>query len=289
MDPRIEQFVVLFLGIFYEAVPFLTIGALVSAGIHLFVDPHWLLQRLPQHPVAAAVCGGLIGVLFPVCECGSVPAARSVLGRGAPREFGYAFALAAPVINPIVLVSTSVAFVGVTGWGFVFWRIGLTLLVAVLTARALPAPVVNPQPVAHPHDDTLPLLAWLRHAGADWVDMLRFLVFGAAVAAAVQIYLPTAWFLSLAEQPLLAVPAMIGLAALMSICSTVDAFVGLALLRTVPPAAVMAFLVFGPMVDLKSIPMFVGAFGWPVTLRIVGRTAGLTTVACVAAGWFGWL
>lgn len=289
MDPRIEQFVVLFLGIFYEALPFLTIGALVSAGIHLFVDPAWLMRRLPHHPTAAAIIGGMVGLCFPVCECGSVPAARSLLGRGAPPAFGYAFALAAPVINPIVLISTSVAFVGVTGWGFVWWRIGLTLLVAAVTATRLPAPVtVTPEVTHHHADETLPVIAWLRHASADWLDMLRFLVFGAAVAAAVQIFLPTSWFIALAANPWLAVPAMLGLAALMSICSTVDAFIGLALLRTVPSAAVMAFLVFGPMVDLKSIPMYVGAFGWAATAQIVVRTAVATAIACLIGGWFGW-
>jgi uncharacterized membrane protein YraQ (UPF0718 family) len=102
MNAHIEQFIIIFLGIFYEAVPFLTIGALVSAGIHLFVDPAWLMAKIPQHPTMAAIAGSIIGICFPVCECGSVPAARSFIGRGAPAAFGHAFALAAPVNNAIV-------------------------------------------------------------------------------------------------------------------------------------------------------------------------------------------
>ena len=292
MNAQIEQFIVIFLGIFYEAVPFLTIGALVSSGIHLFIDPVWLMSKLPRNPTLAALAGSVIGVFFPVCECGSVPAARSFIGRGAPAQFGYAFALAAPVINPIVLISTSVAFAGVTGWGFVWWRIGLTLFVAVMTARSIPADLaaLPAVPHLHTHDDgVLPLVAWLRHAATDWIDMLRFLVFGALVAALVQVYLPNDWLLDVATNPWLAVPALMGLAAIMAICSTVDAFIGLALLRTVAPSAVLAFLVFGPMIDLKSIPMFIGAFGVRVTTRMIGMTFALTALTCLCIGGLGWL
>ncbi|MFN7472183.1 MAG: permease [Roseiflexaceae bacterium] len=292
MNATIEQFVVIFLGIFYEAVPFLTIGALVSAGIHLFIDPVWLMAKIPRNRTLAALAGGLIGLFFPVCECGSVPAARSFINRGAPAPFGYAFALAAPVINPIVLISTSVAFVGVTGWGFVWWRICLTLFVAVITARFLPLQASQPGVADHSHthtDDELPVLAWLRHASTDWLDMVRFLVFGAALAAAVQVFVPNGWYVALTDNPWLAVPAMMALAVIMAICSTVDAFVGLALLRTIAPNAVLAFLVFGPMIDLKSIPMFIGAFGTRVTVRMIALTAILTATACLIIGALGWV
>ena len=294
MNAQLEQFVVIFLGIFYEAIPFLTIGALVSAGIHLFVDPAWLMTKLPRNPTLAACIGSVVGVFFPVCECGSIPAARSFIGRGAPAQFGYAFALAAPVINPIVLISTSVAFVGVTGWGFVWWRIGLTILVAILTARSIPSPTTSsttpPQVQAHVHtDDELPIVVWLRHAASDWLDMLRFLVFGAAAAAIVQVFVSNDWLITVAANPWYAVPALMALAAIMAICSTVDAFIGLALLRTVAPNAVLAFLVFGPMIDLKSIPMFIGAFGARVTLRMIAMTAVLTAAACLCIGGLGWV
>jgi uncharacterized membrane protein YraQ (UPF0718 family) len=133
------------------------------------------------------------------------------------------------------------------------------------------------------------VLAWLRHASTDWLDMVRFLVFGAALAAAVQVFVPNDWFIALTDNPWLAVPAMMALAVIMAICSTVDAFVGLALLRTIAPNAVLAFLVFGPMIDLKSIPMFIGAFGTRVTVRMIALTAILTAAACLIIGALGWV
>jgi uncharacterized membrane protein YraQ (UPF0718 family) len=254
------------------------------------------MAKLPRNPTLASCIGSVVGVFFPVCECGSIPAARSFIGRGAPAQFGYAFALAAPVINPIVLISTSVAFVGVTGWGFVWWRIGLTMLVAILTARSIPSPTTSSttpsqvQVQAQVHtDDELPIVVWLRHAASDWLDMLRFLVFGAAAAAIVQVFVSNDWLITVAANPWYAVPALMALAAIMAICSTVDAFIGLALLRTVAPNAVLAFLVFGPMIDLKSIPMFIGAFGVRVTLRMIAMTAVLIAAACLCIGGLGWV
>jgi uncharacterized membrane protein YraQ (UPF0718 family) len=274
LAPHVATFVVIFLGILYEALPFLTAGALVAAGIHLFMRPEWLSGMLPKHPWLRTISGGLLGILFPVCECGSIPTARSLMHRGAPVSFGMAFAMAAPVINPIVLISTSVAFAGVWGWDFVAWRFVLTLMVATLVAQWLPMPAVMPvvQMDDHTHadhDEQLPVVRWLSHAAVDWLDMARYLVVGAVIAASLQVVVPSEFFLTLADTPWLAIPAAMMLAAVMSICSTVDAFVGLSLANTLPPAAVMAFLVFGPIIDLKSIPMFAGLFGWATTLRML--------------------
>jgi uncharacterized membrane protein YraQ (UPF0718 family) len=100
---------------------------------------------------------------------------------------------------------------------------------------------------------------------------------------------PSEVFLALADTPWLAIPAAMMLAAVMSICSTVDAFVGLSLANTLPPAAVMAFLVFGPIIDLKSIPMFAGLFGWATTLRMLALVVLVTAASCAGLEWLGWL
>jgi len=292
--PHVATFVVIFLGILYEALPFLTAGALVAAGIHLFVRPEWLRSVLPKHPVLRTISGGLLGILFPVCECGSIPTARSLMQRGAPASFGMAFAMAAPVINPIVLISTSVAFAGVWGWDFVAWRFGLTLMVATVVAQWLPMPATIAPVDNHDHhdedaDEQLPFVQWLAHAAVDWLDMVRYLVVGAVIAASLQVVVPSEVFLAFADTPWLAIPAAMMLAAVMSICSTVDAFVGLSLANTLPPAAVMAFLVFGPIIDLKSIPMFAGLFGWATTLRMLALVVLVTAASCAGLEWLGWL
>jgi uncharacterized membrane protein YraQ (UPF0718 family) len=288
---RSELFVSIFLGIMYEAIPFLTAGSLVAAGIHLFMSPVWLTQRLMRWPRLAVIVGSLMGMVFPVCECGSIPAARSLIQRGASPQVGLAFALAAPVVNPIVLISTSVAFMALWGWDFVFWRFGLTILIAVMTAYAFPHIQLQQTPHHEHHhgNEEIPLLAWLRHALVDWVDMARYLVAGALIAAMIQAFVPNQLFLELANQAWLAVPAMMLLAVVMSICSTVDSFVALSFASTVSPAAVMAFLVFGPIIDLKSVPMLAALFGWRHVLLLLLFVAALTMVCTTLLGGLGWL
>jgi len=242
-------------------------------------------------PRLAVIAGSLMGMVFPVCECGSIPAARSLIQRGASPQVGLAFALAAPVVNPIPLISTSVVFVALWGWDFVFWRFGLTILIAVTTAYVFPRIQLQQTPHQdHHHDhDEIPLLAWLRHALVDWVDMARYLVAGALIAALIQAFVPNQLFLELANQAWLAVPAMMLLAVVMSICSTVDSFVALSFATTVSPAAVMAFLVFGPIIDLKSVPMLAALFGWRHVLLLLVFVAALTMVCTTLLGGLGWL
>ena len=71
------------------------------------------------------MAGALLGFCFPVCECGVVPLTRRLFNKGMPLHVGVAFLLAAPALNPIVIVSTYTAF----GFGHILWaRIGLLLL-----------------------------------------------------------------------------------------------------------------------------------------------------------------
>jgi len=292
---KTDLFIAIFLGILYEALPFLTAGALISAAIHQFLDPQWLAQRLPKSRWLVAFIGALLGFFLPICECGSIPAARSLVYRGAPVSLGVAFAVAAPVINPIVFISTSVAFAGVFGWSFVLWRFGLTVIIAVLTAIMMPKLIVVPSSTSeladnHTHaDDEIPFLVWLRHALGDLLDMLRYVIIGASLAAMIQVIVPNTLILQLASNAWLAIPAAMLLAAVMSICSTVDAFVALSLVGSFSPVALMAFLVFGPIIDFKSIPMFAAVFGWRPIPQFVATIAVLTIVLCSAIWRLGWV
>ena len=106
---QLQGLVTTFLGIFIEALPFLLAGVVTSILIGAFVTPAWLASVLPRSAFGATVSGALLGLLFPVCECGAIPTSRRLMRKGAPASLGIAFALAAPVVNPIVLISTTVA------------------------------------------------------------------------------------------------------------------------------------------------------------------------------------
>lgn len=254
LHQRIQTFVTIFLGIFIEATPFLLAGALVSGLIAVFVDQSVIDRRLPKAALPGALIGGVMGIVFPVCECGVVPVVRRLYEKGLPLSIGIAFLLAAPVINPVVILSTYSAF----GWGPVFvGRIVFSFLIAVVVglifSRARPEEVLSPTVCqahheacchVHDHDHHLPQAPLGRRiaqaftlAGDDFLDMARYLIAGSLLAAVMQ-----------------------ALAFVLSVCSTVDAFLALAFAGSFTTGAVLAFLVFGPMVDIKSSLMFLGVF-----------------------------
>ncbi|NJN79038.1 MAG: hypothetical protein HC797_00380 [Anaerolineales bacterium] len=125
---RLNVFATIFLGIFVEAVPYLLLGTLASGLVEVFLDRDQIARWVSKRPVASSVSGALMGIIFPVCECGVVPLTRRLFKKGLPLSAGISFLLAAPVLNPIVLFSTASAF----GWAdMLFWRFFLTLVIAV--------------------------------------------------------------------------------------------------------------------------------------------------------------
>jgi uncharacterized membrane protein YraQ (UPF0718 family) len=273
---RFQTFVTIFLGIFIEAVPFLLAGSIVSGLIAVFIDQSMIDRYLPKRALPAALAGALMGMLFPVCECGVVPVTRRLYEKGLPLSIGAAFLLAAPVVNPVVFVSTYAAF----GWGPLLWgRVLFSILVAVVVGLlfhlAQPKEVLLPQ-VSAAHDDAcrhvvdhrasakMPVQARLHQslltAGDDFLDMSRYLIIGSMLAATMQTVVPQAALLSIGQGSVVSVLAMQALAFVLSICSTVDAFVALAFAGTFTTGSVLAFLTFGPMVDIKSSLMFMSVF-----------------------------
>ncbi|MBI3941506.1 MAG: permease [Chloroflexi bacterium] len=269
---RFQTFVTIFLGIFIEAVPFLLAGSLVSGLVEVFLDHERLARFIPRRPALAVTAGALLGMTFPVCECGVVPVARRLYQKGLPLPVGIAFIMAAPVVNPVVIISTYAAF----GWGPIFvGRIVFSFLIAaaigLLFYRARPQEVVLPVPhldiveVSAEHFDPNPplgsrLLAAFNFAGDDFIDMGRYLVMGSMIAAGMQTLVPQSVLLNIGKGPVVSVVALLLLAFVLSICSTVDAFLALSFVNTFTAGSILGFLVFGPMVDVKSTLMFLGVF-----------------------------
>ena len=143
---RFQTFVTIFLGLFIEAAPFLLAGSIVSGFIAVYVNQGMVDRFIPNHPLLAALAGAGLGFVFPVCECGVVPVTRRLYGKGLPLPVGIAFLLAAPVINPVVIVSTYAAF----GWGPVLLgRVVFSVLVAftvgLIFHLARPQEILLPQ------------------------------------------------------------------------------------------------------------------------------------------------
>jgi uncharacterized membrane protein YraQ (UPF0718 family) len=283
-----------FLGIFIEAAPFLLMGSVVSGLIEAFVRADDLTRWIPRRILPATVAGTFMGFAFPVCECGVVPVVRRLYNKGLPMGVGVAFLLAAPVMNPIVFASTYIAF----GWGGVLiGRFVLTAIVAlavglVFSYTAKPIEVLKPTSLAPMMGGSVNapaqstgvwngLMRALSVATDEVFEMGQYLIIGSLLAAGMQTVISQDMLLALGQGPVLSVVVMNALAFVLSVCSTVDAFLALAFAGTFTMGSILSFLTFGPMVDIKSMLMFTGVFRGRVVLYLVLMPLLMTTAIAI--------
>jgi uncharacterized membrane protein YraQ (UPF0718 family) len=274
-----------FVAIVVQALPFLALGVLISGAITALVPPVVLERVLPQSTILAVPSAALAGTALPGCECASVPIAGRLTARGVQPAAAVAFMLAAPAVNPVVLVATAVAFPGqprmVLGRflgslatsvvvGLVWSRVGGDAWVE--RARRRVADAGGPR-----------WLAFTSSARHDLWDAGGWLVVGAAAAATLQVVVPRSWLLAVAGQPALAVLALGALAVLLAICSEADAFVA-ASLREFSLTARLVFLVVGPAVDVKLIAMQSGMFGRQFAARFAPLAFVVAVVCALVVG-----
>ena len=270
-----QNFLFSFLALAFEGLPFVLVGSLISGGIAVFVPSKIITGFLPKNGVLATLVSGLLGLCFPVCECGIVPVVRRLIDKGLPVSCGVTFMLAAPIVNPIVAFSTFAAFRGQSPWLNMWTRLVLGYLVSVaagLTVRqfkpesilrkgAMKIPArkrlafsVSPLPDAamNGFEPTFPekLIAAVRMACDDFIDTAIYFMVGAAVAATFNTAVDQQVILPLALNPTLSTISMMAIALVLTLCSTSDAFIA-ATFVSFPIFARMAFMVFGPMFDLK--------------------------------------
>lgn len=346
---QLNNGITLFFSLLVEAMPFLMLGVIFSSVLLLFVDEQKLLTLMPRNPMLAALAGGLIGFLFPVCECGNIPVARRLMMKGAPTAVAIGFLLAAPTVNPIVFWATWIAFRDQPE--IVFLRVGFTLIVAMTVALIFstqedmrpflqdnlarlmgepasaaappsdagkglaPGLVASPSAGDSGSEEISPLLrsgTFLMQSPGQVLQLdappaqvlaqvatappplrlrLRMmvdnmvlemrelgavLVLGSAIAASVQVAIPRDVVLSLGQGPITSILAMMALAWVVSICSTVDAFFALSFASVFTSGSLLAFLVFGPMIDLKNISLLLTVFKGRAILYLFFLAAQIT-------------
>ena len=253
----------IFLSIIIEALPFVLIGSIISGAIEVYITPEKVYQFLPKNRLGRIFFGTFIGFLFPSCECGIVPIINRFLEKKVPSYTAVPFLVTAPIINPIVLFATYSAF------GNSIQMVLLRALGAILIATILgiflgffwEKPIQKENRLAcHEHDFShltkgQKLLQVFIQAIDEFFDMGRYLIFGCLFASLVQVYVPTRILTSISASPLLAIILLMLLSFLLSLCSEADAFIGSSLLSSFGLAPVLAFLVIGPMLDVKNLLM----------------------------------
>ncbi|MGG5359066.1 MULTISPECIES: permease [unclassified Enterococcus] len=267
------QMSTIFLSIVIEALPFVLLGCIISGALQVYLTPERVQKWLPKNRVLSILMGSVLGFFFPSCECGIVPIVHQFVKKGVPVHTAFSFMLTAPIINPIVIFSTFIAFgnsfkmafLRVLGSFVIAMIVGLWLAYfqkeSVLKEKLPTTAASHKHTHHHSHEHvekrnfSQQIRHLLTHAVDEFFDTGRYLIIGGLIAASMQTYLPTRVMLTLGSTKLLAIVIMLVLAFTMSLCSEADAFIGSSLMSLFGTAPVVAFLVFGPMVDIKNLLM----------------------------------
>ncbi|MFB0627733.1 permease [Streptomyces sp. AB3(2024)] len=274
------------LAVTVQALPFLLLGTALSGAINAFVPERVFSRMLPKRPALAVPVAGLAGAVLPGCECASVPVANSLIGRGVTPAAAFAFLLSAPAINPVVLTATAIAFPGSPA-------MVLARLIASLATAAVmgwlwlwlgrdewlrPAARYTGHQTGHSRWNEFRL--GFQH---DFLHAGGFLVLGAMAAATFNVAVPRSVLDVVSGSPWLSVLFLAGLAIVLAVCSEADAFVA-ASLTGFSPLARLAFMVVGPMVDLKLIALQAGTFGRAFAVRFSTATTVVAVLSSVLIG-----
>ncbi|MDC7222852.1 MAG: permease [Spirochaetales bacterium] len=282
----INDFLTIFLAVVWETLPFLLIGSLIASLVHNFVDEETIRRVMPNNPLLQTLMALFIGLIFPLCECAIIPVIRGLIRKGVPLRAAITMMLAVPLINPISIAATFMAFPEMPY--VVVLRLCLGAAIAIFTGSVCsllftkdilkeePAPSPcscchGREPHDHDHDhdhEKGPLLKEvIVHTKNEFFDVGRFIVMGAAVSALLQVVLPAEGGLTgeLWSSTLL----MQTLGYLLSICSHADAFVAASFLGRFSLIPVLAFLIISPLIDIKNTIVLAGNFKPKFTATLV--------------------
>ncbi|MBP1962581.1 permease [Paenibacillus aceris] len=309
-----------FMDIFLDALPFMFMGVILSTVVENFIPEAFIRRMTPKHPVGGILFACVLGIMFPLCECGMIPFVRRLMRKGMPVYIAVIFILVGPILNPIVFASTFMAFrsepeMAYSRMGLTF---GVALIVGLLLTRFLKSSPLRhttgghaiehvhthdhhhheheQQGHTHHHDNHNHdhdhahshghnhahgdgrLATMLSHGTSELFEMSKYLMLGAFLTALIQTFVAQDSLSAIGQGAVLSHVFMMGFAYLLSLCSTTDAFVAASFAKTFSPGSLLAFLVFGPMIDVKSTLMLLSIFKarFVLTLSIVVAVTVLT-------------
>lgn len=280
----IKGFTVIFISIILEALPFILIGILISSFIHIFISDGFIAKIIPNNKLIGLLCASAMGIIFPVCECAIVPIMRRLVSKGVPIDIAVTFMLAVPIVNPVVLVSTYYAFSGQIE--FVLLRAILGMLGAILVGYIMGrinegSVTLQEQYHSHGHscsceehnncNKTLAgkMTDMLNHATSELYDVGKYLIMGAFLATIMQIIIPREALLSLGGGKIVSIIVMMIMAFVLSLCSEADAFIARTFLGQFTNGSIVAFLILGPMIDIKNTLMLYSAFKPKFIIKLI--------------------
>lgn len=333
----IKNISIIFISIFFESLPFLLLGALISSIIERYVSNETIAKLIPKNMFLGSIAGIFLGFFLPACDCAVIPISKRLIKKNVPLNVAISFMLASPIINPVVLLSTYYAFYRINPsifWMRLIFGIIISLIIGIIIGLIFRKKVIKDDSIIecchhqhnheehhechhHEHEnhnechcqqyneidddfkdlidkDTISLtenkmqkksfkndiLFIFRHTAYDLFDVVKYLMFGAMIASLVQVVLPRSVLTVFNEYEVLSIIALMVFAYLISLCSTSDSFVGKSLLSIFNESAIVAYLLLGPMIDIKNTIVLIGNYKKSFVATLIFLIFSLIFIFC---------
>ncbi len=273
---KIQSLNTIFISILVQALPFILIGVFVSSFLQVYISDERIIGLFTRYRGIGFVIAILLGVCFPVCDCAMAPITARMARKGVPVCFVTAFLLAAPVVNPVVILSTLYAFP--EDFKIVFLRITFGISIALFTGMFAKVAGVTAQSAIKERiynnsicsvDYTGKMLEYgfksklrmlVLHSGIEFFKLSKYVILGAFITSLFQILAERNSLSGISVKPMLVLLVMTLTSMLMSVCSTSNAFMAKSFSYSFPLYSVIYYMVIGPMLDIKNILMLSGSY-----------------------------
>lgn len=273
---------IIFMSIFFESFPFLLLGALISSIIETFVSNDAMARIIPKNKVLGSIVGICLGFFLPACDCAVIPVAKRLIKKKVPINVAVSFMLASPIINPVVILSTYHAFYKTNP--NIFWlRLAFGIAISLVIGIIMGIIFNKKEVLANNEDDCCScehdececeehknyFLSIITHTTLDLFEVVKYLMFGALIASIIQVALPRNILAMFNDNRILSVIVLMIFAYLVSLCSTSDSFVGKSLLSSFSKSSIIAYLLLGPMIDIKNTIVLFGNYKKSFVLSLI--------------------
>ena len=280
----IKNIAIIFTSIFFESLPFLLLGAFISACIETFVSDETLAKIIPKNKILGSIVGIFLGFFLPACDSAVIPVSKRLLKKKIPINVAVSFMLASPIINPVVLLSTYYAFYKTNPsifWNRFIFGILIALVIGVIMGIVFKddKKIINSKATCDIHKHGTKkghkhgkMESIIHHTSEDLFEVVKYLMLGAFIASIVEVIMPRSMLTLFNNTPVLSIVILMLFAYLISLCSTSDSFVGKSLLSSFGETSILAYLLLGPMIDIKNTFVLLGnykkKFVWILILLI---------------------
>ncbi|MBS5969609.1 MAG: permease [Clostridium perfringens] len=292
MEP-LNKFSIVFSSIVIEALPFILIGAVLASFMQVYISNNIFNKIISKNKLLGSIQAGIIGVFLPVCECATVPITKGLLNKKVPLNVAITYMLAAPIVNPLVILSTYYAFDG--NIKVVLLRVGVGFFIAVI-AGLLMLCLSGENNIfidngegelqgkclcgcSEIDDNSSKPIRLLKHTSLEFYEIGKYFIVGATLASIFQTFVPRDIIFYFENSAVLSIIILMAFSFLISLCSEADAFVASTFINRFSLGSITGFLIIGPMIDLKNTIMLFSIFKKSFVIKLLFVVFSLCFIA----------